>query len=134
MLFRPKKATLPKHARDSFDPANALSAAEFTQAASLIILNVPHSVVEGHKARKVALSHLAVLFKDKSIARTLLDKNTAIVVVPKNKKMTDLPQFSSLVGKKTFDRLIGIRCVVPVAWKLMGISMPLLRKKTRHRC
>ncbi len=80
-----------------------LSAAEFTQAASLIILNVPQSVVEGDKARKVALSHLAVLFKDKSIARTLLDKNTAIVVVPKNKKMTDLPQFSSLVGKKTFD-------------------------------
>ncbi len=80
-----------------------LSDAEFTQAASMIILNVPDSVVEGEKARTVALGHLAVMFKDKVIARNLLDKNTVIVVIPKNKKMTELPQFASLAGKKTFD-------------------------------
>lgn len=82
---------------------NHLSDTEFTQAAALMILNVPASVVEGAKARTVALSHLAILLKDKSIARNLLDKKTAVVVIPKNKKMTDLPQFSSLAGKKTFD-------------------------------
>ncbi len=80
-----------------------LSAAEFTRAASLMIINVPASVVEGDKARTVALSHLEILLKDKSVARNLLNKNTAVVVVPKNKKMTDLPQFASLKGKKTFD-------------------------------
>lgn len=80
-----------------------LSAAEFTRAAALMILNVPASVVEGDKARTVALGHLEILLKDKTVARNLLNKNTAVVVVPKNKKMTDLPQFASLKGKKTFD-------------------------------
>jgi len=99
-----KEGEKAKSRKDILDLLQAqLTATEFTQAASLIILNIPESVVEGEKARKAALSHLAILFKDKTVARNLLDKNAVVVVVPKNKKMTDLPQFSSLAGKKTFD-------------------------------
>jgi hypothetical protein len=80
-----------------------LTDTEFTQAASLIILSVPGTVVESDKARTVVMSHLEVLFKNKVVARNLLDKNAVIVVVPKNKKMTDLPEFASLAGTQTFD-------------------------------
>lgn len=94
----------PKSRKDILDLLEAkLSDEEFTQAASLMILNVPGSVVEGDKAKAVALNHMKVLFMNKTVARNLLNKETYVVVVPKNKKMTDLPMFSSLAGKKTFD-------------------------------